>query len=548
MRLKRIGSFHPTRISFARTLIRRMAGEGWRISTEVLDLDGDGFGRIVYRVDTPKGPLTFSGFANPLDPSERTDRVIAEKWDAAFVLSIGAPEAIDIDRLAREAPLQEMGRCGDTDFVLSRANKSVRLFESVVAALSEGRQPDVTEIANVGYLMRTTAVYGNGKFGMADFLKAGREGHFTLPFQAEMLCVYLIREFTLDLVDHVARARGGDRAVPMARNLRRCFGIGNATGLGMAPYLVNHPKLLHNWITARETAIARVRAVEHASDAVIATLKGLLDRVLEHLRQWPTADAGQQAEIARLNRELTTVRAQFFSNEAWLSEPYPWNRLAQWAESEAGLETQEMLNSLTLEPYGPLIDELENTTASDESETTEPGMSVGSLRGLIEEAYGWALTYDFSDQAAERLFWYRSAEKEEPRLGKRHDEPGAELELPIGIARDVTRLHHVLADTNPDASVTEFLIEHPEFRRIARRVQSLAHLPYAEFRDNLLDAGCEPIDILRCKLSIFGAVKFDPKSMLWTRIALFQGAPLPDELTLPEADDWFAPVLRGAEP
>ena len=235
MRLKRIGSFHPTRISFARTLIRRMAGEGWRISTEVLDLDGDGFGRIVYRVDTPKGPLTFSGFANPLDPSERTDRVIAEKWDAAFVLSIGAPEAIDIDRLAREAPLQEMGRCGDTDFVLSRANKSVRLFESVVAALSEGRQPDVTEIANVGYLMRTTAVYGNGKFGMADFLKAGREGHFTLPFQAEMLCVYLIREFTLDLVDHVARARGGDRAVPMARNLRRCFGIGNATGLGMAP-------------------------------------------------------------------------------------------------------------------------------------------------------------------------------------------------------------------------------------------------------------------------------------------------------------------------
>ena len=35
----------------------------------------------------------------------------------------------------------------------------------------------------------------------------------------------------------------------------------------------------------------------------------------------------------------------------------------------------------------------------------------------------------------------------------------------------------------------------------------------------------------------------DPKSKLWTRITLFQGAPLSDELILPEADDWFAPVF-----
>ena len=86
MRLSRIGSFHQTRISFARTLIRRMAREGWHITAHEKRLDRNGIGRIIYRIDTPRGPLTFSGFSNPLAPSERTDRVIAEKWDAAFTL------------------------------------------------------------------------------------------------------------------------------------------------------------------------------------------------------------------------------------------------------------------------------------------------------------------------------------------------------------------------------------------------------------------------------------------------------------------------------
>ena len=44
----------------------------------------------------------------------------------------------------------------------------------------------------------------------------------------------------------------------MTDTLRRYLGIGNATGLGMAPFLVSHPKLINAWMTARETAIARV--------------------------------------------------------------------------------------------------------------------------------------------------------------------------------------------------------------------------------------------------------------------------------------------------
>ena len=97
-------------------------------------------------------------------------------------------------------------------------------------------------------------------------------------------------------------------------------------------------------------------------------------------------------------------------------------------------------------------------------------------------------------------------------------------------------------------SVGEFLLERPRWRGILRRIQSLAHLPYAEIRDNLLGEDCLPVDLLRCKLSIFGAAKFDPKSDRWTRITLYQGAPCIEELAEPEADDWAFPSFPIPQP
>ena len=53
------------------------------------------------------------------------------------------------------------------------------------------------------------------------------------------------------------------------------------------------------------------------------------------------------------------------------------------------------------------------------------------------------------------------------------------------------------------------------------------------------------IDMLRCKLDFFGAAKFDPKSDRWTRITLYQGAPLAEDIQTGAAacDDWWLPVL-----
>ena len=52
-----------------------------------------------------------------------------------------------------------------------------------------------------------------------------------------------------------------------------------------------------------------------------------------------------------------------------------------------------------------------------------------------------------------------------------------------------------------------------------------------------------PIDLLRCKLSFFGASKFDPRSDRWLRITMYQGAPFPDELARLDPDDLAYPPL-----
>ncbi len=76
-------------------------------------------------------------------------------------------------------------------------------------------------------------------------------------------------------------------------------------------------------------------------------------------------------------------------------------------------------------------------------------------------------------------------------------------------------------------------------------MQICARYPYAEIRDNLISAELMAIDMLRCKLSFFGATRFDPRSDRWVRITMYQGAPHPDELADTTCDAWpFAPARK----
>jgi hypothetical protein len=171
MRLDRMGSSFPTRLSFMRTLIRRMSKENWKFERTLREVDKDGHGVSIYSASTPSRTYSLIAFTQEIPPEMRTDRVIAEVWDATFNLFDGIPSQEDIDYLANNTPKQEGGRYRPSELVLARANKSLRVFENVIASLAEGAQPDLDLLSSVGYLMRTTAVYGSGKFGCADRAK-----------------------------------------------------------------------------------------------------------------------------------------------------------------------------------------------------------------------------------------------------------------------------------------------------------------------------------------------------------------------------------------
>jgi len=528
MRLRRMGASFPHRLSFLRTLMRALAADDVNVVRTVWQMSDDGYGHAVYQINFGGCDYALVAVSTDLPPDQRTDRVIATAWDTAYVLYDGIPTLSEIDRIVAAAPLQEAARFTQRDLVLSRANKSVRLFDHVTQRLRDGLQPDKDLVRSTGYLMRTTAVYGNGKFGIADRDRIAARTGMGGPFMAEMLTVWLIRGFTHDLAEHVGGA-------PLTREMKRHLGIGNSTGLGMAPFLVTHPVLLDAWMQVRETAVARVRAVKHLTDDQITRIYALAARAAVHLAEWNVPDEIAAGRIDLLRSEWPLV-TDLMTPDFMLDER-PLDKLID-ASTAFSVDTQELLIAMILEPFGDLIDGLTDCMATPFVPQIDPVMTCETLAQLINDDWDWACETDYAAADACAQFWYVSEEKLEPRLGNRHAEDGADRETPLDIARQVKALGaDVAGQTGP---VGLFLAKNPQHRAATKRVQALALHPYGEIRDNLIDKSCLPIDMLRCKLSFFGAAKFDPKSDRWTRITLAQGAPLWDELD--QADDWWLPA------
>ncbi|MEM7439621.1 MAG: hypothetical protein AAF393_08480 [Pseudomonadota bacterium] len=537
MRLARMGCGHPHRLSFMRILMRRIRDEAWRFEVSDWQIGDDGVGHAVYAAITPQRTYSLVAFAHDLPAEKRSDRVIATAWDTTFVLFDGVPTQADVARLRDNVPRQEAGRVCETELTLSRANRSVRLWAHVVEALSEGRQPDAELLTEVGYLMRTTAVYGSGKFGCQDRAMIADRPEFRAPFQAEMLTVYLIRAFVLDLVEHMARVRNA-AAVKLDPALRRSLGIGNSTGLGMAPFIMNHPMLINNWVAAREEALARVRSLTTFTPADQAAFAKLVDRAVANVAAWRSEHPVQVAKLADLKADVAKLQAFVGAGQI-----VSWDGIYGWAEDALSAEGCELVVSLLLEPHGEFVDELADCMASDEHWQIDGRQTVGELRANLEEVYGFAEFTDWSAREEQARVWYTSQEKLEPRLGERFEEDRiAGYEQPLQPARDACALWQDLQQTPADMSVSDYLAADPTYRHAVRRAQITSRLPYAEVRDNTIHATMLPIDLLRFKLAFFGARHFDPRSDRWLRINMFAGAPFPHELTPENADNWFYPA------
>lgn len=177
-------------------------------------------------------------------------------------------------------------------------------------------------------------------------------------------------------------------------------------------------------------------------------------------------------------------------------------------------------------------------------------MSVARMQEVLRDVFGWAIDTDWQTSDNVARVWYTSEEKLEPRLGERFEEPIEPYEQPLAPGRDAARFYEDLVDwasrdANPP-TLAAFLMKYPQHRHVARRAQIVAHHPYAEIRDNTIAAKMLPIDLLRCKLSFFGATHFDPRSDRWVRITMFQNAPFPHELTQADDDDWSYPSAARA--
>ena len=536
MKLSRLGSFHQSKLSFLRSFIREF--KQWNYKRNLFDLDKNGYGTAIYSFEKNGRNYSLVCFAQHIELHERSDRVIATKWDAAFVLHDGVPTKKDIDRLRDNVPKQEIGRVSYKELTLSRANKSVRAFEHVVESLSQGRQPDKDLLSKVGYLYRTTAVYGSGKFGLADRFRIKDRKEICGPFRLEMMLVYLVRQFTFDQVNHIAKSKNPNKAIKLDEDIARNLGIGNSTGLGMAPFIVNHPTLLHNWIYCREKALKEIRSIENVNIDDFNLFKDCFDKSKLSINTWLTDSQFQINKIKSLKSDLSKF-TQYLESDCSTKINYLWNQIYIWVEKNLGEECIEYIVSMMMEPYDKIVDPLINNMSSEEEKyfNIPAHRKVSDLKIIIENNYKSIVEIDFKKKNSTANFWFISKNKEEPRVANRYEESGSELEQPLAIARDTKLLYEKVLKAKQTDTVAEFLLNNDDVRHVVRRAFIVEQFPYSEIQDNTISATLVPIDMLRLKLSFFGAIKFDPRSDKWLRINMYQGAPLPHEMKLSN-DTW----------
>ena len=136
MKLDRLGSFHQTRLSFTRRLIDDLKFQESKIEIQQWNIDYNGIGSAIIKVALKKETLSLVIFCHSISDEERTDRVIAEKWDMTFSLFRGIPNNEELNELSKNLEIQEEGRHNSKQLTLSRANKSQRIFQKVLNDLS----------------------------------------------------------------------------------------------------------------------------------------------------------------------------------------------------------------------------------------------------------------------------------------------------------------------------------------------------------------------------------------------------------------------------
>ena len=329
----------------------------------------------------------------------------------------------------------------------------------------------------------------------------------------------------------MAKFKNPKTAVKLDSKICKNLGIGNSTGLGMAPFIVNHPTLLNNWILSREIALKKIREIKKVKSKEIKIFKNCLKNSIRNITSWNTENEYQKNKINSLFHDVKKF-LEFIEKDFEFEIDYPFNEIYLWIEKTTCEECIEYIVSMMLEPFDDIVKPLVSKMSSDEDKyfTIPTNRTVEDLRSIVEKSYPDILKIDFEKKDNSKNFWFISKNKEEPRYADRFKEGGSKLEQPLAIARDIKKLHNQLLVSDNNLKIDKFLINNNDLRHVIRRAFIIEKFPYSEIQDNTISENVIPIDMLRLKLSFFGALKFDPRSDKWRRICMFQGAPLPEDL------------------
>ncbi len=546
MRPERLAAIQPSRISASRNLIARASRQRWTITQKAFDIDEKGRGHARYAIEAGSWRFSFPIFSFEPSARERTGRIIGRAWDMMGALVEGDMSPAAVAALQSELPKLYEGRATPDTLTWARSNRSGRLFDLAVNALAKGEQPPVEALGGTCYLMRNTGIDGNGTFGTKSFLAFEKDHPLRASLQAQMLTAYMMRVFALDLVQHFARLHGGTKAAGFAPDLARFLGVGNGSALGLMFFVNNHPRLINQWLTIRETAIAHGKLVPVGRDgAPLRTLATLFDKAIV-ARQQDRSEYESFTPSLRIAEDLVVIRRELDAlialAQAGETGATPLLDFTASLDGRVHAEAFETLLSLLIELVPDVADSLSDTLVIDEELTGRPEMPLGRLREIVRSDYRWAFDLDLTSERSQRYVWYKSRTAEEPRRGPR-EEIGEAHNLGLDLPRLIVALDRDLSQADPKTCVARFLLQHPEHRLIATRVQALAGLPYHSPHADIMSEDFVPAQITRLlNVGIHGIDKARDFLNRNLRGVIFHGAPTPADLAAGTADPhWFYP-------
>lgn len=512
-----------SRLSFARAAMRDILEAPWQLKRVSIDLDAAGRGEALYRFCLADWTFHFFVISQDLPEDQKLDRNFAASWDIMAVLCEGAWTPEREAYLRRQVPLQRAGRADIDTLIYARGNRSGRLFGGVVEALAAGRQPDIGTLARVGYIVRTTAFIGNGQLGTRPFAGYDADHPFRAPYHAQMAAGFLLREFVYDLVDEMAAARSPD-AVPLAPEIRRFLGLGNSAATGLVPFLVNHPRLVGDWIARDRAALADVCGAA-LTPAVRARVAALLDKAVAFLADTDRPDDGAFAPDGALAAGLARARGRIASAAATTV-----GELRSEIADDLGPDVGALFDAILLDALPDVADRHARRAPIDEQLRADPRARTVALHAAVEERYGWALEASRREGSG-TYFWYRaSGAPRDLRRGLTGRQPAVQFETAADVVPRVAALAAGLRAAG-DVPLAEFLADRPELRHIAARVAGLAEWPHGELAVDLTDAGLSPFAPVRLVLSLFGLDQYEAAPPKSVRGTFLQGAPTGAALT-----------------